>query len=531
MANVGAQVGDIKPWAAEDVRKAEYYEADDVLEYLLRRASPKIKFLDIRPKQRAPDVDDPTTDPSGRAKPEESEPLCRSSRVKDKGGKQEESRSSLKRPSQVDSESRASKRNKTEDPGGHEAVQTALYSAEMFSANIAVSHAINFIVREDVIWVSYYDHQSVIHVGGFNFVQDLPRFLVLLCALQRFKLDDWGRNTVLEPHPKNDRIDHHTVKVDGYKLTLESKDRISRFCLKGRGTDLSKVTCEQLEKQMPNETKGGMVAKIYWVEEARVSENDLERVKKVAAVGSRRFRVLMFAQLEPMKRLQGGELLQAWRECVLCHYELWKAGVHHRDVSCENLMKDNLSGVLIDFDLASLATSVGNGRTGTIPFMAINLLEGGQDGKVKHLYRHDMESFIWAFIWKRAFLSMAEVPHGISDEDHVADLMVFLERQVTSRDARRLQLANARRRLSDNPAPFGVGQLREKIERLQAELVEKSDDDMFTNFAMEIGFDKKRIEDKVADVVARYSKETQEIQKTSAKQSSTKQIHWKTMSY
>ncbi|KIJ13613.1 hypothetical protein PAXINDRAFT_44426, partial [Paxillus involutus ATCC 200175] len=81
---------------------------------------------------------------------------------------------------------------------------------------------------------------------------------------------------------------------------------------------------------------------------------------------------------------------------------LWKAGVHHRDVSCENLMKDNLSGVLIDFDLASLATSVnplGNRQTGTIPFMAINLPEGGQDGKVKHLYRHDMESFIWAFIW------------------------------------------------------------------------------------------------------------------------------------
>ncbi|KIJ17380.1 hypothetical protein PAXINDRAFT_10219 [Paxillus involutus ATCC 200175] len=70
----------------------------------------------------------------------------------------------------------------------------------------------------------------------------------------------------------------------GYELTLESKDRISRFGLKGRGTDLRKVTCEQLEKQMANGTKGGMVAKIYWAEEARVSEKDiLERVKKVAA--------------------------------------------------------------------------------------------------------------------------------------------------------------------------------------------------------------------------------------------------------
>jgi hypothetical protein len=36
--------------------------------------APKIKFLDIRPKERVPDVEDPTTTPSGRAKPEESEP-------------------------------------------------------------------------------------------------------------------------------------------------------------------------------------------------------------------------------------------------------------------------------------------------------------------------------------------------------------------------------------------------------------------------------------------------------------------------
>ncbi|KAF9241604.1 hypothetical protein BU15DRAFT_36436, partial [Melanogaster broomeanus] len=85
------------------------------------------------------------------------------------------------------------------------------------------------------------------------------------------------------------------------------------------------------------------------------------------------------------------------------HYVLWKAGIHHRDVSCANLMRDDLMGILNDFDLASLTTSdkpLGNERTGTIPFMAIHLLrQNGQDGKVKHLYRHDMESFIWAYIW------------------------------------------------------------------------------------------------------------------------------------
>ncbi|KIJ09868.1 hypothetical protein PAXINDRAFT_42733, partial [Paxillus involutus ATCC 200175] len=91
----------------------------------------------------------------------------------------------------------------------------------------------------------------------------------------------------------------------------------------------------------------------------------------------------------------------------LGHYVLWKAGIHHRDVSCENLMyyrvDGNVVGVLNDYDLASSASSanpLGNERTGTIPFMAIDLLNAdGQVGKVKHLYRHDMESFIWVFVW------------------------------------------------------------------------------------------------------------------------------------
>ncbi|KAF9235704.1 hypothetical protein BU15DRAFT_29412, partial [Melanogaster broomeanus] len=94
------------------------------------------------------------------------------------------------------------------------------------------------------------------------------------------------------------------------------------------------------------------------------------------------------------------------------HYVLWKAGVHHRDASPANLMyyrRDDTNcaivGALNDYDLASLASQEspsGNKRTGTgtMLFMAIDLLEApGKDGKLKHLYRYDMESFIWVFVW------------------------------------------------------------------------------------------------------------------------------------
>jgi len=93
---------------------------------------------------------------------------------------------------------------------------------------------------------------------------------------------------------------------------------------------------------------------------------------------------------------------------VAGHYALWQAGVYHRDVSPGNLMwyrtKGNvLMGVLNDYDLSSSADAEGpqgNERTGTIPFMALDLLtEEGQEGKVQHLYRHDLESFMWVLVW------------------------------------------------------------------------------------------------------------------------------------
>jgi hypothetical protein len=59
-------------------------------------------------------------------------------------------------------------------------------------------------------------------------------------------------------------------------------------------------------------------------------------------------------------------------------------------------------GVLNDYDLSStqLDGPSGNERTGTIPFMAIELLSPKAiERKVEHLYRHDAESLIWVLTW------------------------------------------------------------------------------------------------------------------------------------
>lgn len=60
-------------------------------------------------------------------------------------------------------------------------------------------------------------------------------------------------------------------------------------------------------------------------------------------------------------------------------------------------------GALNDWDLSSLADEPGPGgneRTGMVLFMALDLLTAkARRGEVKYLYCHDLESFIWVFVW------------------------------------------------------------------------------------------------------------------------------------
>ncbi|KJA17741.1 hypothetical protein HYPSUDRAFT_1005903 [Hypholoma sublateritium FD-334 SS-4] len=148
-----------------------------------------------------------------------------------------------------------------------------------------------------------------------------------------------------------------------------------------------------------------------------------------------------------------GEFKRIFLDCVECHYHAWNTGkVLHRDISENNLMiyqpeirhkdagdaasdpLDKLEyvplsrGILNDFDLASELGSDGASVTadqhydfiGTFPFMAQELLRNKQSAKLElengaedkfqtspeiplrpkhHLYRYDLESFLYVLIW------------------------------------------------------------------------------------------------------------------------------------
>jgi len=100
-------------------------------------------------------------------------------------------------------------------------------------------------------------------------------------------------------------------------------------------------------------------------------------------------------------------VFEPWLTSPPGHYRLWENGVHHGDISLNNLMygvcaeTGKPAGIVNDFDLATWVDypTTNNDRTGTIPFMAIDLLDGGLDKRIPRLYRHDLESFIWVLAY------------------------------------------------------------------------------------------------------------------------------------
>ncbi|KAN0073650.1 hypothetical protein V8E55_012127 [Tylopilus felleus] len=325
-------------------------------------------------------------------------------------------------------------------PKDHPAiVQAGYYAAEMFTAHTARLHVFGLIVVGDVLYFWRYDRQGNIQCSGFNFIQDLPRFLVLLLAMQRFREQHWGLHPKIDPE-FGPRPPSHKTTLTGDEgeeinvtLELSDKERVSHYGLNSRATNLFSIKSDKLS------IEDDLVVKLFWAEATRTSEPDiLKRVYEIAhdkdveghvpvmlwyksfedtstakirmrlglkPEGGRVLYMIIFRKLRPITELTGRDFLLAWWETVKCHLALWKNNIYHRDISPSNLMyrkvEGKIMGVLNDFDLASThETATGTERTGTVPFMALALLQDeALQGNVRHAYEHDAESFIWVLIW------------------------------------------------------------------------------------------------------------------------------------
>ncbi|KAG2360900.1 hypothetical protein BDR07DRAFT_102286 [Suillus spraguei] len=393
----------------------------------------------------APSSSKPLNEPRGTRA---SERLKARSDNKRKSDQSDLNESASKRPKKTN-ENHADQKAPPQEPlvKIHPNVQNGLYVAEIFAANIALQCVISYVVDNDIIYIWYFDREDAIQCAGINFIKDLPRFLVLLLAMQRMGDEQWGHNSKFTHVPGVSC----NVVIGNVDLTLDLKSdtRTTHFGLRGRPTNVFSVQSKYLSDKKKRDICGNdtneLVAKLYWPEERRQSEDEiLQNVYAIASEestvkghipdmvwfhkfdqtstvkirkslgiqdpdaerGSRVLYIIVFRKLVPITSLSGDEFLSAWWQVVLCHYTLWKHNVHHRDISPSNLMvywwNGQWIGVLNDYDLSSIERDGPSGkeRTGTVPFIAIDLL--AQDailGKVAHLYRHDAESLVWVLVW------------------------------------------------------------------------------------------------------------------------------------
>ncbi|KAG1750042.1 uncharacterized protein EDB91DRAFT_1244635 [Suillus paluster] len=229
---------------------------------------------------------------------------------------------------------------KVKDPKLDVTVQTGLYAAEMFAANVAVKHVLEIIV-----------------VG------------LLFSPLS-----------------------------NGSTLTMAFVDSFIWVWYYDR-----------------EEAVKGHVPQLLW---AHKFENPTSAVLKALGVpeaekDSHMLYIFVSRKLLPITALEGEELFNVWR-----HIDLWKGGVRHRDVSPPNMMfhktdKGVLIGVLNDFNLSSLATRLdphGNERTGTVPFIAPDLLSLRVDEAKSNTYIVRMSSFSSGFLSGFAYVTGRSSP-------------------------------------------------------------------------------------------------------------------------
>ncbi|KAK5629960.1 hypothetical protein RRF57_005675 [Xylaria bambusicola] len=98
------------------------------------------------------------------------------------------------------------------------------------------------------------------------------------------------------------------------------------------------------------------------------------------------------------------ELLRVFHDAIKCHRSLYHdAGILHQDVSAGNIIildgedEEKPKGILIDLDsaieLANREEAESN-IVGTRLFLAIGVINTDN-----HTYRHDLESFLYLFLW------------------------------------------------------------------------------------------------------------------------------------
>ena len=217
-----------------------------------------------------------------------------------------------------------------------------------------MTRALTWVVAGDLLHLWRYDRQLPIQCSALDFVRDLPRFLVLLLAMQRFENRHWGLNRHVDPNFGKLSTASTTMLIEDPKegpvdviLDCSPDKQVSHYDLSGRATNVYSMTSQKFG------SRGKLAAKFSWGEESRMGEPEiLKRVYEIAEKepdvrnhvpvmvfshvfsdsstaitrerlslpkeGARVLYMTIFEELMQMTKLAGDPFLECWWHTVKC---------------------------------------------------------------------------------------------------------------------------------------------------------------------------------------------------------------------
>ncbi|TFY78250.1 hypothetical protein EWM64_g5761 [Hericium alpestre] len=339
-------------------------------------------------------------------------------------------------------------------------VQLAGYANEIFKAAGNRRYVTGIFVNDDEVSLWYYDRIGVVRSRDFNMFKDLELFVLFAVAVSVCDRKHVGYEPLLKPGPATGANDIALSTVENNTLCLDSRHAVDgsgapvyhdvsfqiigkpiyvQCGIVGRGTVVHAISPKD-DGGLALEA-GELVAKLSWPVKTLVAEDALIRdirsnidpawSKHIPDVlcsmtldgealdlprklmGSwdgqaedRVLRILIARRAEGLEKVRSLEEFETiFLQAVRCHRVVFvKTNILHRDLSVDNLLftrdGDNALAVVNDWDLGKVYKPDERPsaclRMGTAHFMALDLLKGDPP---RHMYRHDLESFIYILIW------------------------------------------------------------------------------------------------------------------------------------
>ncbi|KAJ7592574.1 hypothetical protein C8J56DRAFT_928969 [Mycena floridula] len=307
--------------------------------------------------------------------------------------------------------------------------ESASYAEKRLAAEPLMNHALGLILEDEQLSLWWHDRESTVQSFPIDMTTELAHVIVLVILFQRFFETDWGSSGLCSEAPDGTT----TFKVADRCFSAN----IGRTYLRtrhGRGTlavpvsqsgHESKFFMKASFRDVALTAEASTIAKCYDLADGdpmildhlpsvvvaqafpKSSTSNIRNLLGLASHKPRMLQILVFDWLDPITTLKGEQFWVAFWNIIRCHFLLWQRGMQHCDISVNNIRYNPVTqkGVLNDFDLALFIPDQPSPlprrpATGTIPFMAFELLDdSGWTGEIRHLYRHDLESFAWVLLW------------------------------------------------------------------------------------------------------------------------------------